>query len=105
MADDFRRLARVSEIRPGTIRIVKSKGEEILIANVEGKFYASPNKCTHMGGPVGRGRLTGFVVECPLHGSKFDVRTGAVISPPARTPLRTFVVKVEDDGVWVKDGT
>jgi 3-phenylpropionate/trans-cinnamate dioxygenase ferredoxin subunit len=102
MVEGFQKVAGVSEIPPGTIKIAKFMGQEISIANVEGKFYAFPNKCTHAGGPVGRGKLTGFVVQCPLHGSKFDVRTGAVVSPPAQTPLKTFAVKVESESVWVK---
>ncbi|MDA4137357.1 MAG: non-heme iron oxygenase ferredoxin subunit [Thaumarchaeota archaeon] len=102
MAEEFQKAADVSEIPQGTIKIVKVKGQEVSIANVEGKFYAFPNRCTHAGGPVGRGRLTGFVVQCPLHGSKFDITTGAVISPPALTPLHTFAVKLEKGEVWVK---
>ena len=100
--DDFQKVAGVSEILPGKIKITKFMGQEISIANVNGQFYAFSNRCTHQGGPVGRGMLTGFVVQCPRHGSKFDIRTGAVVSPPARTSLTTFVVKVENDSVWVK---
>lgn len=100
--EKFQKVASVSEIPPGTIKIAKVMGEEISIANVEGQFYCFPNRCTHQGGPVGRGKLTGFIVQCPLHGSKFDIRTGAVVSPPARTPLRTLAVKVENESVWVK---
>jgi nitrite reductase/ring-hydroxylating ferredoxin subunit len=102
MAEDFQRVAGVSEIPPGAMKIAKISGEEVSIANVEGRFYAFSNRCTHVGGPLGRGRLTGSVVQCPFHGSKFDVRTGAVVSPPAQTPVTTFAVKVENDGVWVK---
>ena len=103
MVDGFQKVASISAIPPGTIRTAKFMGEEISIANVEGQFYAFPSRCTHAGGPLGRGNLAGFIVQCPFHGSKFDVRTGAVVSPPAQTPLRTFVVKVENGGVWVKN--
>ena len=102
MDDEFAKLADVSEVAAGTIKIAKFMGQEIAIANLGGRFYAFPNKCTHMGGPVGRGRLTEFVVQCPWHGSKFDVRTGAVVGPPAQTPLKTFLVKVENDAIWIK---
>jgi 3-phenylpropionate/trans-cinnamate dioxygenase ferredoxin subunit len=102
MVGEFQKATEVSEIPEGTMKIVKLMGHEISIANVEGQFYAFPNNCTHAGGPLGRGRLKGFVVQCPLHGSKFDIRTGAVVTSPAQTPLRTFVVKVEKGTVWVK---
>ncbi len=103
MVDDFQRMADVSEVPPGTIKIAKFMEQEISIANVGGQFYAFPNKCTHLGGPVGRGKLTVYVVQCPWHGSKFDVRTGAVVGPPAQTPLKTFMVKVENNSIWVKN--
>ncbi len=99
---EFEKVADASDVAAGTTKIVKIMGEEIAIANVGGEFYAFPNKCTHMGGPVGRGKLTGYVVQCPWHGSKFDVRTGAVVGPPAQMPLKTFVVKVENKIVYVK---
>ncbi len=101
----FERVSGPTEIPPGTIKVVKAAGQEVSITNVEGKYYAFPNKCTHLGGPVGRGELTGFDVQCPWHGSKFDVRTGAVVTPPAQIPLKTFAVKVDADGVWVKKPT
>jgi glycine betaine catabolism B len=88
MVDEFEKVADVSEVPQGTTKIVNLAGQEIAIANVEGKFYAFPNKCTHMGGPVGEGKLTGFVIQCPWHGSQFDVRTGAVVRPPAQRPLK-----------------
>src|SRR5271170_4382928 len=102
MEGEFQKAADVSEIPQGTMKIVKLMGHEISIANVEGQFHAFSNSCTHAGGPLGRGKLEGFVVQCPLHGSKFDVRTGAVVGHPAQAPVRTFVVKVEKGTVWVK---
>jgi len=102
MPDEFERVAEVSEIPQGTIKVVKLGENEVSIANVEGEFFAFPNKCTHLGGPVGRGKLNGSVIQCPWHGSKFDVRTGAVVGPPATIPLKTFVVKVENNLVYLK---
>jgi nitrite reductase/ring-hydroxylating ferredoxin subunit len=75
-----------------------------MIANVDGTFYALKNKCTHVGGPLAKGKLEGFVVQCPWHGSKFDVRTGAVVGPPARAPEPTFLVKVESNNILIKTG-
>lgn len=73
-----------------------------MLANIDGAFYAHSGKCTHAGGPVGKGKLTGSTIQCPWHGSKFDVKTGAVAGPPARIPLPAFEVKVEGTGIWVK---
>ena len=105
MVEGFQKVASASEIPSGKVKIAKFMGQEIAIANVEGQFYAFSNRCTHQGGPVGRGKLTGFAVQCPWHGSKFDIRTGAVLAPPAQTPLPTFAIKVEGGAIWVKNGS
>src|SRR5262249_34203705 len=60
--------------------------------NVEGTFYAIDNTCTHRGGPLGEGELSGDTVTCPWHGAHFNVKTGAVTVPPARTGLRRYPI-------------
>src|SRR5438046_8679970 len=64
----------------------------IAVFKVSGKTYALDNTCTHLGGPLCKGRLDGFVVQCPWHGSRFDVRSGQVAGPPARTPVKAYPV-------------
>ncbi len=100
--DRFEMVADASEVPAGTIKVVKLGGAEVWVVNIDGMFFAHPNKCTHAGGPVGRGKLTGPVIQCPWHGSKFDVRTGAVVGPPARINLPSFEVKLEGTGIWVR---
>jgi nitrite reductase/ring-hydroxylating ferredoxin subunit len=67
---------------------------------LSGTVYCLENQCTHVGGPLCKGRLDGFVVQCPWHGSRFDVRTGMVVGPPARTPVKTHAVSVEAGRLW-----
>ena len=76
--------------------------ERICVANVGGKYYAIGNFCTHLGGPLAEGKLEGFEVECPWHGSKFDIRTGKVVRPPAMREEPTYEVKVEDINILIK---
>jgi len=102
MTDEFEKIAEVSEVPQGTTKIVKVGGVELFIANVEGSFYALANKCTHVGGPLGKGKLTGSIIQCPWHGSKFDVKTGAVVGGPAQRPEPTFEVKIENSSIWIK---
>ena len=61
---------------------VKFLDREILIANVNGNYYAIGNKCTHTGGDISQGILEGNVVICPKHNSKFGVTSGKVVAPP-----------------------
>jgi nitrite reductase/ring-hydroxylating ferredoxin subunit len=68
----------VSQLPPGSMKEVKSGGEDILIANVGGKIYAIANRCPHMGGNLSKGELEGPIVTCPLHGSQIDVTSGRV---------------------------
>ncbi|MEA2574230.1 MAG: nitrite reductase small subunit, partial [Chloroflexia bacterium] len=83
------------DIAPGTCMLGKVGGDEIAIFNVDGQFYATQNKCTHAGGPLCEGGLWGDIIQCPWHGSEFNVRTGEVISGPARVPIKTYKVTVE----------
>ncbi len=96
----FVAVAKVSEVPPGTAKVVVILGHPVALFNVDGAFHAVSNVCLHRGGPVGEGTLDGFVVTCPLHGWEYDVRTGQnVANPIAR--LRTYAVKVEGDTVLV----
>jgi nitrite reductase/ring-hydroxylating ferredoxin subunit len=105
----YERVANKSEIGTGKMKKVLIEDREILIVNVEGIYYAVDNLCTHYGGNLSEGFLEGNVVTCPNHGSKFDVTTGKVVSPPAEPvgrpdieDLQTYSVKVEDQYIMVK---
>ena len=81
---------------------VQVDGGNICVANVEGKYYAIGSICTHEGGPLADGTLEGYEVECPWHGSKFDVRTGEVTSPPASEPEPAYETKVNGNNILIK---
>ena len=74
----------------------------VVISHVDGSFYCIDDVCTHDGGPLGEGCLTGHAVACPRHGAEFDVRTGEALTMPATQPTAVHEVKVEDGGVWVR---
>lgn len=96
---DFKKVASASEVSAGEMTIVEVDGEEVAIANVGGEFFAFSNTCTHRGGPLGEGILTGDVVECPFHAGQFNVRTGAVVAPPPSEPVQTYAVRVDGDDI------
>lgn len=102
MSEDFVKVADTKDIQPSHMKEVQVDGENICVVNVEGKYYAIGNICTHEGGPLADGTLKGYEVECPWHGSKFDVRTGEVMSPPASEPEPAYQVKVDGNNVLIK---
>lgn len=96
--------AKASEIPRGQVRLVDVGDEEVALCNVDGEIFAVANLCTHDGGPLGEGELVDHQVECPRHGARFDVRSGAVRALPAVLPIPTYEVKVEDDDIWIDVG-
>jgi len=97
------KVAEGKDIQPSTMKVVEANGEKICLATVEGKYYAIGNVCTHLGGPLAQGKLEGYEVECPWHGSRFDIRTGKVVRPPAMRSEPTYEIKVEDDNILIKN--
>lgn len=95
-------IGRVEDFPVGQVRVVYADGERLAVANVEGTLYAFEDRCTHDDGPLGEGTLEGCEVECPRHGARFDVRTGAALCMPAVTPVETFPVLVSEGGVEVE---
>jgi nitrite reductase/ring-hydroxylating ferredoxin subunit len=67
------------------------------VFNVDGRFCATQDKCTHRQGPLSEGTLAGSTVTCPYHGAQFNVCTGAVLRGPARDALKTYRVTVEGE--------
>jgi nitrite reductase/ring-hydroxylating ferredoxin subunit len=102
LSEDFVRVADIKDIQSSTMKAVEVAGEKISVANVEGKYYAIGNVCTHVGGPLAEGTLEGYEVECPWHGSKFDVRSGEPTRPPAKRPEPTYEVKVEGNNLLIR---
>jgi|SRR5881409_656983 len=88
------------DVPDGGTKCVTANQKAYALFRVAGQIYCLDNACTHMSGPLCRGRLNAFVVTCPLHGSRFDVRTGQVVGPPARTPVRSYPVTVQDGRIW-----
>ena len=102
MAKRFVPVVRESEIREGEPRAFQVAGTGILLCRVEGRIYAIEDVCTHDDGPLGEGELVGYEIECPRHGARFDVRTGAVCRMPAVAPVSAFPLRVEEGHVLVE---
>jgi nitrite reductase/ring-hydroxylating ferredoxin subunit len=101
MLKDFTKVARTDDLRPGQMKLVEAGQERILLANVGGKFVAVSEECTHAGGPLSEGMLEDSVVECPWHGSQFNLVTGGVENTPAHEPLKVYQVRVQGKDILV----
>ena len=73
---EYIRVADTAELPLNRMILVVVDGKKVLLANVDGSYYAIANKCTHLGGSLSKGTLEGGIVTCPRHGAKFDVKTG-----------------------------
>ena len=94
-----------SALPPGeAIRVTDGVPAPIAVFNVDGEFYAIDDTCTHQDASLADGWLEGCAVECPLHASCFDLRTGMPSGPPAKAPVRTHPVAVVDGMVHVQVG-
>ena len=97
-------ICAVSELPPGALRMVEWEDLEIGIFNCNGEILAIEDRCSHDNGTLVEGELDQdkCTVECPRHGSLFDLRTGKPLTLPAYVPVDTFSVLVEDDTIKVE---
>lgn len=77
---DYVEIAKTEEIPVGNMKAFVIQGNDILVVNYQGKYYALNNKCTHMKGELAKGKIEGKIITCPRHGSKFDITTGKCVS-------------------------
>jgi nitrite reductase/ring-hydroxylating ferredoxin subunit len=87
----------IADLQPGQMKLLSLDGQRVLAYNIDGEYYATSEECTHVGGPLSEGELKGNEVVCPWHYSCFRVTDGAVTCPPAREPLKTYRVVIDDD--------
>ena len=97
----FVKVADLGELPTGEMKSVEVGDDQVLLVNVGGTIYACDNLCTHSLAPLAEGALEDEQVECPLHGSVFNVITGEVIDPPADAGLRVFRVRIEGQDILV----
>ena len=102
MTSDWVRVAATSDVKPGDVIQVEVDEEPLCLANTGEEFLATSDICSHEYVELSGGWLEGDEVECPQHGSMFNMRTGEVRNPPATQPIPAYEVKVEGEDVYVK---
>jgi nitrite reductase/ring-hydroxylating ferredoxin subunit len=100
--EEYQWAAEVKGFAPGTMQMVRIGGNSVLLVNIENKFYATSDFCTHSKCYLHNGKLRGKIVTCPCHFAQFDVTTGAVLAPPAKEPLPIYPVRVEGNDIYVQ---
>jgi nitrite reductase/ring-hydroxylating ferredoxin subunit len=91
-----------SDLVSGAKKTVNVAGKQLMIANIDGEFFAIDDACTHKGCSLGKeGMLNGSVVTCGCHGGQFDVTNGKVVAAPPSTDEAFYPVRVEGDDVMV----
>lgn len=99
---DFIKLFKTSDLAKGSKKAVFVGGKRLVVANIEGTYFAMDDTCTHAGCSLGsEGYLEGKIITCGCHGGQFDITTGKVVSLPPTVDEHTYEVKVEGDDVMV----
>jgi nitrite reductase/ring-hydroxylating ferredoxin subunit len=91
-----RKIGLVQELAFSPMKGVEIDGKQILVVKLAGNFFAIGDTCTHRGCKLSSGKLDGETVRCPCHGSVFNVRSGEVVKGPAKKPVLSYTVTVEN---------
>ncbi len=95
--------AKLSDLKDGEVKVVNVGGGEVALYRIGDEVFAIENICTHVGCVISENNnIEGEEVECTCHGSRFNIKTGAVTNPPATKPLKTYSIKVKGEDVLVK---
>ncbi|MEO5351613.1 MAG: Rieske 2Fe-2S domain-containing protein [Magnetococcus sp. XQGC-1] len=92
----------VTEFLPDTCRTVAVAGLSVVVFNLDGHFYGLEDCCTHDGGELSSGQIDAGKIVCPRHAAQFDIKTGAVLTPPAYEDIPTVSVRLHEGMVQVR---
>ena len=98
----FVKLASIDDLTPNNMKGFTVNDQKILLADVNGKYYAIGDKCMHRGCTISKGKLVGETVVCPCHGSTYDLKTGIFLKGPTKKGEPAYELKVEKNDILVK---
>lgn len=99
---EYVRICGINEVPAGDLKQFNVRGNEILVVNLSGQFSCIDARCTHIGGPLAEGELSGDVITCPWHGSRFNVKSGVVLEGPADRPLKVYRSTIKENSLFVE---
>ena len=95
--------AKVSEIPPGKMLKVTIDGRDILVANIDGEFFATDDSCTHSGASLSEGKLDECKITCGWHAAEFDCKTGKMLKFPVKLrDLTSYKISIESENIFVE---
>ncbi len=97
------KVAEKKDLPAGSAKAVEINGKQIALFNIEGKYYAIDDTCTHVGGSLSEGSVDGNEVTCPLHGATFDITNGKVTGEPAEDDIKGYHVIVECEDIKIEE--
>jgi nitrite reductase/ring-hydroxylating ferredoxin subunit len=101
MAENVVRVCAQADVAAESVKAFEVGDQRLAVYNIEGKFYATDDECTHASASLADGILEGDVIECSLHFGAFHVPTGAVKAPPCSIALRTYKVVLQGNDIFV----
>jgi nitrite reductase/ring-hydroxylating ferredoxin subunit len=96
------RAASLAEVPPGRGKLTEVNGTRVVLARVGERVYACADTCSHRGGPLSEGKLSGARLTCPWHGWMYDVRSGQCLLPARGSAIATYPVRIEGDEIWIE---
>ena len=98
---EFTKVATTDQLLPGELKVVEVNNQRILLINYGGNFYAWADECTHASVSLAESDVRGEEIECYLHGSRFNITTGAVCNGPADEPLTQYAIEIEGSDILI----
>jgi 3-phenylpropionate/trans-cinnamate dioxygenase ferredoxin subunit len=112
----FVEIGKTGDLENGGKKKITVQGQEIMLARAGDRYYATQNRCPHLGGDLSEGTLEGTVITCPRHGSQFDIidghnvrwmkgtglvaAVGKAMKPPR--PVKTYNLKIEEGVIFIE---
>ena len=94
-------VAKAADLEPGKMLAVDAADKPLALYNLGGAFFATDNECTHAYAMLTDGTVDGEVIECPLHGGAFEIKTGKGLGAPIFCDIKTYKTRVEAGAVQV----
>ena len=98
----FTKVCKASEIQNGQIKNMLVKDKNVLLANINNTIFATSGQCTHEKVDLDKGFLIGEDITCPLHLSKFNLKTGKALNSPATEELAIYNVKIQNEEIYIE---